>query len=129
MEKLMTPLHLAMSVMLLCGYGWLIYRFAHKDADADTTTWERGVAYLVRVLLLAVFLTGLMLTVLLQRPVHPFHHYAVAGPILGVFALRLVPSFHKTGNVYRAYMWVFVFIALCVLAVAAAAHLSILPKL
>lgn len=129
MEKLMTPLHSVMSVILLGGYGWLIYRFSRKDADADTTAWERGVAHLVRVLLLAVFLTGLLLTALLHRPVHPFHHYAVAGPIIGIFVLRLVPSFRKTGNIYRAYMWAFVFIALCVLAVAATAHLSILPKL
>jgi hypothetical protein len=128
MKNFIAPLHVVMSMALLLGYGWLIIRFSRKEGSDKTTGLEKGIAHLVRLFLLLIYLTGLLMTIPLYRKVNPLHHYAALLPVAVLFIFQMVPML-KVRNVYKVYGWMFLLLIICIMIIIAASRLSLTTTL
>lgn len=128
MEKLIGASHAVATLVLILGYGYLLLKFRRKADSSPVTIGENVVAYLVRFVLLWLYVSGLILTTSLGRGIHRAHHYLSLLPVAVLLLFQLWPAFRREKRSFRQYSLLFLALAISVIITALTSRLSILPR-
>jgi len=128
MEKWIGASHAAATVVLVLGYIYLLLMFRRKEDSSPVTLGENIVAYLVRFVLLLLYVSGLILTTSIGRPVHRVHHYVSLLPVAVLLLFQLLPAFKREKRSFRQYSWLFLALAISVIITALTSRFGTLPR-
>ncbi|MBN1540860.1 hypothetical protein JW992_01860 [candidate division KSB1 bacterium] len=119
MSETLGLLHAVLAGAALVFYFFLGIRLVRRKEER-ITPGETVVAQAARISMLLLYLSGLILSFNLQRPVAFAHHLASLLPVAVLFAFQFLPALLKKQLSVRATGWMFLcqFIAFVVISLA-----------
>ncbi len=116
----MTPailiLHRWLPFILVPGYFWLFSRL--KTNKNQLEPLEVAVAQGVRILLLVMYMTGLVMSINLKRPVSESHHLLSLAPVVVFFVFQFLPQLLKRQITTRTLAFMFLALLLSVVTIS-----------
>lgn len=128
MEQLIKSAHGVSTLFLLLLYLALTIRL-YKRRPGHIGGLNLVLAQFARFTLLVVYLSGLFLTITLNKLVHNVHHILSALPVVVFFIIPILVGRAKEENKNRIYALMFALLFFLILIAGLSSHLSILPKL
>ncbi len=116
-------LHPILTVVLLLFYAVLIYRFLFRELE-ELAAIDTVLIQAARFTLLALYLTGLVMTMNLGRWVPSWHHYLSLIPVAVLFFFQFLPSVRQKFLTIKTFGWMFLLLFLVVIIISLSAKIG-----
>jgi hypothetical protein len=116
-------LHPILTVMLLALYAVLVYRFLFMKLE-ELAAIDTVLIQSARFILLALYLTGLVMSINLGRWVSSWHHTLSLIPVAVLFFFQFLPSVRQKLLTIRTFGWMFLLLFLVVITISLSAKIG-----
>ena len=118
-----SDLHPILTVLLLLFYAVLIYRFLFRELE-ELAAIDTVLIQSARFTLLALYLTGLVMSMNLGRWVSSWHHYLSLIPVAVLFFFQFLPSVRQKLLTIKTFGWMFLLLFIMIIIISLSAKMG-----